>query len=144
VDGGWRARPEVRELVGGADLTRADALGDGTLLALTTGAALERRPRADRWAPAELAPLGAAPLRFAAWRDGSGKLNALALVGEEGERVVLRGDAAGWRPLALPPDLAVVDFSLAPSGATAWVAGEQAGKPVTARFEVGSLAAGSP
>jgi hypothetical protein len=128
---GWQASAEATRLVGGQDFTGVVALPDGTFVAAAGDSIIARQPDQTEWAAAPLAPLGQAPTRLAAYRDSTGALHVVALLGAPGQQALLDGDAAGWRQLALPAGVAVSDLEVDQQSRLAWVAGELAGRPVT-------------
>jgi len=127
----WSRSGQAASLVGGQDFTAADALPDGTLLALAGGSVIVRDPGRSGWAPAPVAPLGSTPLRLGGYRDSAGRLHMLALVAAGGADVVLDGDSTGWRPVTVPSGMEVSDLEVDQSGQRVWLAGQAAGRPIT-------------
>ena len=126
-DGEWSAPVEATELVGRADLTAADAMADGTMLAVGGGTVIARG--ADgAWRPADLPPLGQPVERLVGYRGGNGALGVVALVSGGGSRHLIAGSSAGWRPLDPPGGMAVDDFGFVAETLSVLVLGEWQGR----------------
>jgi hypothetical protein len=130
---GWYAPGEAIALADGRTFTAVDALDDGTLLAAAGGLLLERTGD-EPWRRAPLQPTGLTVSRLAGYRDASDALVVLALVGDGEQHALLRGDASGWQPVAMPAGLRVTDFTLRQDSQELWVIGQRNGAAVVARI----------
>jgi hypothetical protein len=126
---GWARPMRAASLVGDRDLSAAGVAADGTLLVAGGGMVVSSSGPVE-WQRAPVPALGLRVLRLSGYRDRARRLHVLALVDAGGQRALLDGTRAGWRPLVPSRGTAVDDFVVDFTQRKLWIAGRRDGSVV--------------